>query len=356
MGGLRIRKIAHAFVQGVSMSSLSATRDDVIHAYRLLLGREADPSGFANYESLVREGIDVYDLARMFMTSPEFCARMGRLCGVASSEGPPDQSSALTCHPCTRRQIESPNFLYWASRMGLKPGDLHRKSWEWCFIVQALNERGVFATGRRGLGFAVGEEPLTSLFAGMGCEILATDLDIAQASRGGWVDGKQHASGVNQLNARGFCSPELFAANVRFRSVDMRKIPADLEKFDFLWSSCALEHLGSLGNGIDFLLRAMECLRPGGVAVHTTELNVESDSRTLEAGRDVIYRKRDLLHLAGEMAARGHRVEPFDFDVGDTDADRYVDDPPYTGKIHLKLRIGGFASTSYGLIITRGVS
>ncbi|MEO7432129.1 MAG: class I SAM-dependent methyltransferase, partial [Dokdonella sp.] len=166
---------------------------------------------------------------------------------------------------------------------------------------------------------------------------------------------KQHASGLKQLNSRGFCSTELFSSNVRFRSVDMRQIPADLIGFDFLWSSCALEHLGSLSAGTDFVKRAIECLRPGGIAVHTTELNVDSDSATLKSGRDVVYRRCDLLELASEMSALGHTVEAFDFDTGNTDADQYVDEPPYGGKFHLKLRIGNFASTSYGLIMTRGL-
>ena len=38
-----------------------------------------------------------------------------------------------------------------------------------------------------------------------------------------------------------------------YREVDMRAIPTDLRGFDFAWSSCALEHLGSLGAGMAFV-------------------------------------------------------------------------------------------------------
>jgi 2-polyprenyl-3-methyl-5-hydroxy-6-metoxy-1,4-benzoquinol methylase len=336
------------------LKSLTANREDVVHAYRLLLGRDADPGELDHQAALIRDGnTSTIDLAHRFFSSREFVSRVGRLAGVAASKGPPEKLPHLSCQPCTRRRIDSPNFRYWASRMGLKPGGLHRKAWEWCFISQVLRERGALGPGHRGLGFAVGEEPLTSLFAGMGCEILATDLDVKRADQEGWVEGKQHASSLEQVNARGLCSPELFDANVRFRCVDMREIPNDLSGFDFIWSSCALEHLGSLRHGMDFVLNAMECLRPGGIAVHTTELNVESDTHTIETGHDVIYRKSDLLGLADELRARGHVVEPFDFDTGDSDADRHVDEPPYVGRVHLKLRICGFASTSYGIVVSR---
>jgi hypothetical protein len=33
----------------------------------------------------------------------------------------------------------------------------HRKLWEFCFIYQALLERGMLVPGKRGLGFGVGK-------------------------------------------------------------------------------------------------------------------------------------------------------------------------------------------------------
>jgi hypothetical protein len=114
-----------------------------------------------------------------------------------------------------------------------------------------------------------------------------------------------------------------------------------------------MEHLGSLQHGLDFVIAAMKCLRPGGIAIHTTEFNVESDSDTIETGHSVIYRARDLVALRDALRAKGHEVEALDFDVGGTEGDRYVDEPPYGGKSHLKLRIGGFASTSFGLIVRK---
>lgn len=334
------------------MSGPRATPEDVIHAYRLLLGRDPDEGGYDSYIELLRNAAPtVTELARGFFGSAEFLERFGCLVSIPVGERPP-RSPRLLCQACTREQVESPAFLYWAKRLHERPGGLHRKLWEWCFIVQALFERGMLAPGKKGLGFAVGTEQLAALFASTGCEVLATDLDRASAQEAGWVDTNQHAAEFAQLNAKGLCPPDEFAERVQFRNVDMRDIPQDLRGYDFLWSSCALEHLGSLDLGIEFVEKAMACLRPGGVAVHTTELNCDSDVDTIETGGSVIYRKQDLLRLADRLRAKGHSIEPFDFDLGSTEADRHVDEPPYT-KMHLKLRLGPYASTSFGLIVTK---
>ncbi len=338
------------------MSKLKATPEDVRYAYRLLLGREPDQEGLRHYREVVaRQVPSPEDIAKSLMDSTEFRERHGVLTQADCGHPPRPGEVTLSCQACTKAQLESPVFRHWASALREKPGGLNRKVWEWCFIVQALYERGKLDGGARGLGFAVGTEPLSSLFALRGCSIVASDIGLDIARDAGWVDTNQHALGLGQLNRKGLCPAREFEARVSFREVDMRAIPEDLRGFDFLWSSCALEHLGSLGHGMDFVVNAMNCLAPGGVAVHTTELNCESDEHTIETGGSVIYRKRDLLELATRLEREGYLVEPMNFDLGDSEADRHVDEPPYTA-LHLKLRIGPYASTSFGLIITRKAS
>ena len=77
----------------------------------------------------------------------------------------------------------------------------------------------------------------------------------------------------------------------------MNDISSDLSNFDFCWSCCALEHLGSLSAGMRFIERSLDTLRPGGWAVHTTEFNIFSDVATIERGATVLYRQRDLRWL-----------------------------------------------------------
>ena len=38
-------------------------------------------------------------------------------------------------------------------------------------------------------------------------------------------------------------------------------------QFDFVWSACAFEHLGSILNGLEFVVNSVKCLKPGGVVL-----------------------------------------------------------------------------------------
>lgn len=259
----------------------------------------------------------------------------------------------LTSSPCVQEQLESPAFQQWALQLHEPPtGHLHRKLWEWCYIAQALFERGMLQTGRRGLGFAVGKEPLAALFAAYGCEIVASDLDLASAKRAGWAEANMHASALEDLNQRGICPNDEFRQRVRFRVADMNRLPGDLTGYDFVWSSCAIEHLGSIRAGHRFMQGMTRCLRPGGVAVHTTELNVSSKRKTWSRGPTVLFRQLDLLNMKKLIESLGHDVAPLDFSTGSGPADHYVDQVPYTHAPHLKLQLGPYVATSMGIIVT----
>src|SRR5262249_43993209 len=154
-----------------------------------------------------------------------------------------------------------------------------------CAITQALEERGFLRDGRTGLGFAVGREPLASHFAARGCRILATDL-AAEASND-WAASNQHAASREMVFHPVLAPREVFDDRVASQPADMGPPEGLRPGYDFLWSSCALEHLGSLRTGMDFVLKSAELLKPAGLAVHTTEFNVRSDVETLEEGGSV---------------------------------------------------------------------
>jgi hypothetical protein len=271
-----------------------------------------------------------------------------------------DDSRQLVSQLCRYGTLDSPTFRRWAEALG-ESWRPHRKLWELAFICQALEERGMLESGRRGLGFAVGAEKLPALFAARGCEITATDLPADDERRNPWAETGQWVGERDALNAAGLCEPAAFRERVAFRPVDMNHVPDDLVGYDFSWSTCSFEHCGSLQLGLDFLERQMDCLVPGGLAVHTTEFNLSSNDATVADGPCVIYRLRDMEAVCSRLTAAGHSVEPLDLDPGRHLLDRFVDEPPYSDwfttpapKVrHLRLNLWGHASTSIALVIRK---
>lgn len=254
---------------------------------------------------------------------------------------------------CTQAEMEQPWYAGWCSVLGIEPR-AHRKVWEFAYIAEMLDRTGMLAPGRRGIGFGVGREPLVSGFASRGATVLATDLAPEESEAFGWVKSDQHATDVDALLRPGVCDPDRFRDLVSFRAVDMRAIPADLTGFDFCWSTCAFEHLGTLDAGLDFVEASVRTLRPGGVAVHTTEFNLDSDEDTLESGPTVVYRERDVLAFRDRMEAQGHEVATFDLHQGTGLLDTYVDVPPYADEPVLRFNLAGYRLTSVGIVIRAG--
>lgn len=261
---------------------------------------------------------------------------------------------------CVQSDFHEDWFIYWCdqSRFGRA---YHRKLWEHAYVLQTLHSLGMLSEGKSGVGFGVGLEPEPAIMAGRGVSVLATDLEDEEAVKQGWTATDQHASNLERMRRDDLLPWETFKERVRFRAVDMNHIPADLNgQFDFCWSSCALEHLGSIRKGLDFIKNALATLKPGGIAVHTTEYNYMRDDMTLDNWPTVLFRRRDLELVAAELTAAGHEVFPFDFDVLRSPLDFLIDVPPYpheggaaVADFHLRLAVDGFATTSFGIVVRK---
>jgi len=270
---------------------------------------------------------------------------------------PADLSSKL----CTQADIESDWSQFWCREIKSAP-IYHRKLWELAYVAEALHAAGKLEPGIRGLGFGCGEEPLPSLFTKHGASILATDQAPTDAAAQGWAATSQHASSLAKIRRPDICPDEPALARIDLRFVDMNDIPRDLDgQFDFCWSVCALEHLGSIAKGLAFVENSLRTLKPGGVAVHTTEFNLASGP-TLDDWETVLFQRPHLEGLARRLSARGHKVAPFDFSTGEGVLDGFIDVPPWgptwlcskeEQSAQLKLCIAGFASTSVGTIIRK---
>jgi hypothetical protein len=254
---------------------------------------------------------------------------------------PPRSSRA-----CRQEDLGREHVL-WCQKLG-ESHVLSRKAWEYTAICRALEDSGMLRPRARGLGFGVGREPLVSAFAAEGVHVVATDLpnEDPRAARWGEADELAHLEALRRPN----CPQEEFRERVSYRSVDMSAIPKDLVGFDFLWSSCALEHLGSIDAGASFVALAMDCLAPGGIAVHTTEFNLDSDQSTVSSGSTVAFRRRDIDAILERATKSGHSSQPFALGARHGVLDKVIDVPPYHYS-SLVLRLGPYRITSAMIVL-----
>jgi SAM-dependent methyltransferase len=274
----------------------------------------------------------------------------------------------LACKPTTQSDMESPWFAYWCQQLRIAPL-CHRKLWEYAYLLQALFEHDKLNAGATAIGFGCGEEPIASYLASRGIRATVTDLDPATARAKGWIDTGQHTSTIEQAFKPEILSRAEFDRMVSLEYVDMNAIPRALDgRFDLCWSICALEHLGSIEHGLRFVSAAMRTLKPGGLAIHTTEFNFLSEAETLDHPSLCLYLRKHFTELKERLEREGHIVAPLDFDTGNGVLDRFVDVPPYAppqlperiwgtwGRDvgALKLLVSRYPSTCFGLIIQKG--
>ncbi len=273
----------------------------------------------------------------------------------------------LPCKPSTQLDFQTPWFRHWCRELAIAP-IFHRKLWEYAFVLQALFDEGKLRAGNAGLGFGCGEEPVASYLAALEVDATVTDLDPAAAKGRGWMETGQHASALDQAYKAELVTRDTFDRLVRLEYVDMNAIPPHLGgRFDFCWSICAMEHLGTIERGLRFVENAMDTLKPGGVAIHTTEYNYLSEHDTIDRNPTVLFLRKHFIELKRRLEASGHTVRELDFDTGSGVLDRFIDVPPYGWEGlpertwgrwgvdigHLKLTIGPYPSTCFGLVVRK---
>lgn len=257
---------------------------------------------------------------------------------------------------CTQKDIDSSNYSRISRNLLRHKPRYHRKQWEFVYILRVLEFFKKLNHNCRGIGFGCGKERIVPVMANFGSKILATDF-----SDSGWAKSNHHSTSVKDFERMvkkdpSLCDLDKFYSNVSHMSVDMNNINPELlkEEYDFTWSACSLEHLGSLNHGIDFIINSLDCLRTGGVAVHTTEYNLSSNEKTVNEKSVCYYRRRDIEELLSKCIDLGHDVSPINFDSGSLTHDNYVDLPPYNkSNVHLKLKLKKYNCTSIGFYIIK---
>lgn len=237
----------------------------------------------------------------------------------------------------TANQFFEPLFKKWAcSEIGWQFG-FNRKLWEYSFILNAINHFGKFPG--KGLGFGVGREPIVPVMLRYGAELLVSDLKDEDAQRNGW-------------DTMAFEVADL--SSIEFAFIDMNDIPEKYREFDFLWSCGSLEHIGGHAEGLEFIKRSLACLKPGGLAVHTTEFNVSHSKKTFMSPGLSLYRESDIVALSRDLAREGHQIS-CNFNQGEHPLDSIVSDDNSPWELSLKVSLQGFTATSIGIIIQKAL-
>lgn len=350
--------------------------DVVLWGFRLLLGLEPDEH---NSIALHRGGYDTMEgLRDAFMRTPQAQALFKQANGFPDHLMMPRRGyqippfllrrpefgdvpwlftepslTAPVCQLCTSEQMTGISYKTLCNQLGIDHTMPTRKYWEFAYILGVLQGRTLLARGRRGVGFGTGREPLPAAFAAAGVTVMATDAPADLDFSSAWAHSAQWTEGLEDLFHPNLVNRDVFFSNVTYRPADMNNIPTDLNGYDFCWSACCLEHLGSIRHGLDFIRNSLNTLRPGGVAVHTTEFNLQFETDTMETSGLSLFRKRDIELVLHELLADGHHVEPLNLWPGASPVDEHIDLPPFSLP-HLKLELEGYQTTSIGLIITKG--
>ena len=273
--------------RGMSFALVGLIKDDTdasAHSAVVTLDRPADPGDHSDV--LIEPDSTVYG-TKAVRPSP-----------ILMVVEPP-RLAAPVSQPATAAQLDERAFRDALRQLGPVEGG-PADQWQAAYVFQVLQRYGLARAGARGVGFGVERSPIPAALAGLGVEILATDIGPP-----GQVD---EPASLAQLARPALCDADGFARNVHHRDLWLAPIPADIVNFDFCWSIGAADRLGSVTAGIAFVEEAMNCLRPGGFAVHTFGFDPAGAARVIAGGRVPPFVRPDIERLALNLVSRGHEI------------------------------------------------
>ncbi|MEM1109173.1 MAG: class I SAM-dependent methyltransferase [Planctomycetota bacterium] len=139
-----------------------------------------------------------------------------------------------------------------------------RKWWEWDAIARSCEALGVLHETCDAVGLGVGAEPLMFYLAQRCRSVVGLDR---YADDSGWREAR-------------FAGPDLIYEvspvdyprdRLRVIDADMRRLPLGDESCDLVWSCSSVEHVARPAELLEVFREVHRVLRPGGVAVITTE-------------------------------------------------------------------------------------
>jgi SAM-dependent methyltransferase len=172
---------------------------------------------------------------------------LNKLCGMAELENPQWRNALRDL------DLDRPNAPF------------HRKAWEFAQAVFGLRKLRRLPPNAVALGVGSGHERILYFLANRIANVVATDLyggDFA----------------AREASPHMLAHPDMFAPfhyrkdRLRVLVMDARQLHFPAAYFDFVFSFSSIEHFGSHGDALAALREMFRVLKPGGLAVITTEL------------------------------------------------------------------------------------
>lgn len=256
------------------------------------------------------------------------------------------------------RRFKDKNFSYWMNFIGEKPM-LHSKQFQWYSIltsayIRTLDFDGNTNTPKLAIGFGVGKEPIPRALTKLNYGVVATDFytgpDSEQWRAGNQLKTDHNLIELGTLNLGDIKAGELYSINL-----DMNKLPASFkEKYDFVWSTCALGHIGGYSQGINFIIQSLSLLKPGGRLVHTTEIDENDHSPKVDFPDISFYKSTDIQQVIEKINQLGFVAEVYVNEKSGAFLDNYVISEPWDhSKPHIRLRMLGTETLAFTLQVRR---
>ena len=173
---------------------------------------------------------------------------------------------------CDAADFFSPEYLEVVKNELCEPPVLHRKQWEFGKIFLALKKAGMLKADKRGLSMGSGIEVVLYSIARRVQHLTVTDLYSSESL---WECAK--AANPDEFVRKNKRFPiddnRLSALNM-----DMRSLAFGDCSFDFAYSSCAFEHIGTDPDFLQHLNEVYRVLKDGGIYVMTTEFTCENET------------------------------------------------------------------------------
>ena len=241
-----------------------------------------------------------------------------------------------------------------------KPGQIHRKDWEWTLGIIAMRRFGKLNDNNIALGIGAGRELILFYLANHLGHVYATDLYSTKE----WEDFAPADFPENPSKYSPFPYNQSALTVLRMNGTRM-EYPSD--SFDIVFSFSSIEHFGGEGySGALESLKEMErVLKPGGIAIVATEYIINNKNPPDLTNQ--FYNERKIYsHLIDRLDVM-KLVEPLDLAISpktldkgiidasnavDWDTSKVDDDFKHTNP-YIVIRLGNILVTSIMLVFQK---